>query len=201
MKRNGWFCMSKIFCIVGKSCSGKDTLYKAILKQCNPALIPIIPYTTRPKRNKEIEGFSYYFVSNEQLQIYEKENQIVEKREYHTMEGIWSYFTLKFSLNAEKDYLLITTLDGVKALIQHYGSQTVHVIYLNVDDQIRILRCIEREASQSTPNYSEVCRRFIADQKDFSEERLQQFENIHQINMQLPIDLCIKEWEKIYEES
>ena len=88
--------MSKIFCIVGKSCSGKDTLYKAILEKCGPNLIPIIPYTTRPKRNDELEGVNYCFVTDQQLQAYESAGQIVEKRQYHTMQGLWSYFTLKF---------------------------------------------------------------------------------------------------------
>lgn len=191
--------MSRIFCIVGKSCSGKDTLYKAILDVHKPDLIPVIPYTTRPKRNDEIEGLNYHFVSDEQLQAYERANQIVENRQYSTMQGIWSYFTLKFSIDESKDYLLITTLDGVRALIKHYGSKIVHIVYLYIDDRVRLLRCIDREARQSQPDYSEVCRRFIADQIDFSEDNLCQFKNIYRIDTRLSLDACVKCWEEIYD--
>lgn len=193
--------MSRIFCIVGKSCSGKDTLYKAILGEHRPDLIPVIPYTTRPRRNDEVEGLNYYFVNDKQLLAYENANQIIEKRQYNTTQGIWSYFTLKFSIDESKDYILITTLDGVRTLIKYYGTQMVHVIYLYVDDRVRLLRCIEREALQSHPDYSEVCRRFIADQKDFAKEQLHQFINIHQINTQSSTELCTREWDKIYEKS
>lgn len=193
--------MNNIFCIVGKSGSGKDTLYKIIAQNYGSTLIPVIPYTTRPKRDDEIHGGNYYFVNDEQMQAYENANQIIEKRQYHTMWGIWSYFTLKFSIDASKDYILITTLDGAKALIKHYGSQTVHVVYLHVDDRNRLLRCIERETLQSHPNYSEVCRRFIADQNDFSEEQLRQFDSLHKIDTQLPIEVCMQDWKRIYEKS
>ena len=33
--------MNRVFCLVGKSCSGKDTLYARILEHC-PELVPVI---------------------------------------------------------------------------------------------------------------------------------------------------------------
>lgn len=191
--------MSKIFCLVGKSSSGKDTFYKEILRENFPDLIPVIPYTTRPMRSNEVDGVNYHFVSNEQMDIYEKKEMIVEKRAYQTMQGIWNYFTLKFDVKENKNYIMITTLAGAKALSDYYGSN-VRLIYLHTDDKTRLLRCIDRESRQKTPNYSEVCRRFIADQIDFSEDNLAEFGYYYQIDTSRKITDCIDEWKKIYYE-
>ncbi len=191
--------MSKIFCIVGKSCSGKDTLYEMILSKKWKNLIPVIPYTTRPKRNDEIEGLNYHFVNDEQMKEYERSGRIIERRQYHTTQGVWNYFTLKFPMQNGKNYLLITTLDGVRSLIGHYGQDTVFVIYLHTDDKTRLLRCIKRESAENSPDYSEVCRRFIADQEDFAEEKLSGFKNFYPIDTQASIEQCMEKWEKIYE--
>ena len=55
--------------MIGKSGSGKDTIYKEILKEADKHLVPLIPYTTRPRRADEIEGLNYHFVTEEQLYI------------------------------------------------------------------------------------------------------------------------------------
>ena len=45
-------------------------------------------------------------------------------------------------------------------------------IYIEVEDKIRLLRAIHREEEQEKPKYAELCRRFLADEQDFSEENL-----------------------------
>lgn len=191
--------MSRIFCIVGKSASGKDTIYKKIIKTYFSNLIPIIPYTTRPKRVGEINGVDYNFVNEEQLLSLEKEGKVIEKRQYSTTQGIWCYFTFKFEIEKKNDYILITTLDGAAKIMEEYGSDLVHLVYLVLDDKIRLLRCIERESKQENPDYLEVCRRFIADQNDFSPSKISLFKNIHYINTNLNIEKCIEKWNEIYE--
>ena len=41
-----------------------------------------------------------------------------------------------------------------------------------MEDGERLLRAIARERQQKTPQYEEMCRRFLADAADFSEEKL-----------------------------
>ena len=53
--------MGKIFCIMGKSATGKDTIYKKILQNSELKLRRIVSYTTRPIREGEEEGVEYYF--------------------------------------------------------------------------------------------------------------------------------------------
>ena len=188
--------MSRIFCIVGKSCSGKDTLYARILAQNRPGLVPVVPCTTRPRRPGEVEGQSYHFVTQEQLRQYENQGQVIEKREYHTTQGLWTYFTLRFDLDTDR--LLITTLAGARALMDCYGPGHVRVVYLHVDDRTRLLRYIDRESRQARPDYAEVCRRFLADQEDFSQENLARFPNLYPINTGAGIEECLTQWDALY---
>ena len=69
--------MSKIYCIIGKSGAGKDTIYKKILEQQRPDLIPVIPCTTRPRRIDEVEGVNYHFVDEVQLAEYKEDRKSV----------------------------------------------------------------------------------------------------------------------------
>ena len=57
--------MNKIYCIMGKSSSGKDTLYKELTAQV-PGLKTVTPYTTRPIREGESNGVEYHFVTEEE---------------------------------------------------------------------------------------------------------------------------------------
>ena len=191
--------MSRIFCIVGKSCSGKDTLYARILAQNRPGLIPVVPCTTRPRRPGEVEGQSYHFVTQEQLRQYENQGQVIEKREYHTTQGLWTYFTLRFDLDTDR--LLITTLAGARALMDCYGPGHVRGVYLHVDDRTRLLRYIDRESRQARPDYAEVCRRFLADQTDFSAEQLDRFPGLRSIDANRPPEDCLAQFLALYQEE
>ena len=53
--------MAKIICLLGKSCSGKDTIYKKLLADESLGLVPFVTYTTRPMRAGEQEGREYHF--------------------------------------------------------------------------------------------------------------------------------------------
>lgn len=187
--------------MIGKSGSGKDTIYKEILKEADKHLVPVIPYTTRPQRADEIEGLNYHFVTEEQLACFQQQGRVMECRQYHTVQGIWSYFTLQFDLEKDSDYILITTLEGVDNIVRQYGAEIVHVVYLYIDDKERLLRCIQRESQQSGPNYAEVCRRFLADQQDFSEEKLKRCVHVHSVNTNQPLSQCIQQWNRIYQEE
>lgn len=46
------------------------------------------------------------------------------------------------------------------------------LIYIEVEDGERLARALHREGKQEEPRYEEMCRRFLADQVDFSEEKI-----------------------------
>ena len=190
--------MSRIFCIVGPSAVGKDTFYKELLLRYEGRLTPIVPSTTRPMREGEVNGVDYHFVTPAQLAELEAEGRIIEKREYHTVCGLWSYFTMKFDLEEGRDYALISTLEGAEKLQAHYGAEQVQVVYLRLDPRLRLLRGIEREAHQATPNYAEVCRRFLADERDFAPEHLERLCNVAYLDTDRTVGETLSQWDEMY---
>lgn len=165
--------MGKIYCVMGKSSSGKDTVYKKLKEQYKEFRL-IVPYTTRPIREGEKDGVEYYFVDPEQFRAMKEDGKVIESRSYNTKCGIWTYFTAddgQIDLSAA-DYLLIGTLVSYQALREYFGEEAIVPVYLEVEDGLRLARALERERRQEKPKYAEMCRRFLADEKDFSEENL-----------------------------
>ena len=168
--------MKKIVYLMGKSASGKDTVYRELLKRF-PGFRRLIPCTTRPQREGERDGEEYRFVTEEQLDTFEKSGKLVEKRVYETIAGPWTYATVDWeepASESESVSLGIGTLESYLKLRDYYGEERMLPVYIEVDDGIRLQRALDREKQQKTPNYAELCRRFLADQQDFSEEKLKE---------------------------
>lgn len=166
--------MGSIYCIMGKSSSGKDTIFKLLLAREDLQLNRIVSYTTRPIRSNEKPGEEYNYVSIEEKDKLLKDGKVIEIRKYDTVHGPWFYFTVddgKIDLK-NKDYLVIGTVESFTKIRDYYGDDVVLPIYIEVDDGLRLSRALERERQQASPKYEEMCRRFLADQQDFSEEKL-----------------------------
>ena len=159
---------------MGKSSSGKDTLYKQILNDDTLHLSRIVPYTTRPIRSGETDGVEYFFTDEKKLGQLEEEGKVIEVRAYHTVHGIWKYFTVNDGqIHLENhNYLIIVTLEAYTKIRDYFGADSVVPIYIEVEDGIRLRRALDREDLQEKPKYVELCRRFLADTEDFSEEKL-----------------------------
>lgn len=177
--------MSKIFYMMGKSSSGKDSIFKEVKKRI-PELKEIVLYTTRPIREGETDGVEYYFVDEKRLEELERKGCVIELRAYHTKCGIWKYFTAddgQIELD-RYDYLVIGTLESYEAMRRYFGQDRLIPIYVEVEDGVRLERALKREQKQAEPKYAEMCRRFLADSEDFSEENLKKagiekrFENV-----------------------
>jgi len=177
--------MGKIFYLMGKSSSGKDTIYKK-LREMMPKLTTVTIYTTRPIREGEMEGVEYHFVGEKELEEFQKAGKVIELRVYHTVCGIWKYFTVddgQFNL-AHKDYLMIGTLESYAKMREYFGEQVMYPLYIEVEDGERLARALAREREQPRPKYAEMCRRFLADTEDFAEENIkglgirERFENV-----------------------
>lgn len=163
----------KIFYVMGKSASGKDTIYKR-LRQSLPQMGTVVMYTTRPMRDGEENGREYHFTDREFLERVKKEGRLIECRTYETVCGPWDYFTVddgQIELESGS-YLMMGTLESYRKMREYYGAEVLVPIYIQVEDGLRLQRALDRERSQSHPNYSEMCRRFLADEQDFSEENL-----------------------------
>ena len=165
--------MGKIYYVMGKSSSGKDTIYKELLKR-HPEFHTIVPYTTRPIREGEHDGVEYYFVDEKRLKEMQQAGQVIEVRSYNTKCGIWTYFTADDGqIDLERhDYLVIGTLVSYEAMKRYFGKNVLVPIYIEIEDGERLSRALAREKEQHVPKYAEMCRRFLADEEDFKEENL-----------------------------
>ena len=112
----------------------------------------LVPYTTRPMRSTEVNGRDYFFTDEAGLSRLQEAGRVIEL--------------------AKDSYLLVGTLESYRKVRAYYGLEQVIPIYVEVEDGLRLSRAVERERAQKEPKYAELCRRFLADEADFSEEKL-----------------------------
>lgn len=179
--------MGKIFYVMGKSSSGKDTIYNKLIMDKELKLKTFVGYTTRPMREGEINGREYFFVDKERLEELTGMGRVIESRGYDTVHGVWYYFTVddeQVDL-IRNNYILIGTLESYEKVRNFYGSKTVVPVYIQVEDGERLSRALARERAQKEPKYAELCRRFLADSEDFRDEKLERlgisnrYENVY----------------------
>lgn len=186
----------RIIYIVGKSSVGKDTIYKKLKEKID--IKPYVLYTTRPIRTGEEDGVNYYFLEQHEMDehINSTEKNVIEYRVYNTIYGPWTYATIADNqFESEKDLLMEGTLESYDAVRKYFmDNDKVQVIpiYIEVDDGVRLERALKREMEQENPKYEELCRRFLADCKDFSEDKIlnsgikKRFKNIN-------VDECVQD--------
>ncbi len=182
---------------MGRSSCGKDTIYKHLLERGKVKLNKVIIYTTRPMRDKEKNGVQYYFLDNEHYEQLKKDRKIIEERTYNTVYGPWHYFTVDDGqIDLSKgNYLIIGTIEMFVSIRDYFGKDNVVPLMIKVDDGIILKRALNRELKRENPGYDEMCRRYLADKADYSDENLAAagitnfFQNDHEL------EKCIKEIE------
>jgi guanylate kinase len=182
-----------LFYMTGKSATGKDHIFRALLNMPELALSPLVIATTRPMRKGEQNGREYFFTDVNELARLRRAGRIIEERRYDTVNGPWYYFTADDgSMDlAHRCYLGIGTLESLMKLRRYFGEGAVFPIYIDTEDGIRLDRALRREKKQREPNYAEVCRRFLADTEDFSPEHLQKAGISHVFANNGDLSVCI----------
>ena len=186
--------MGRIYYLLGKSATGKDTLYKEILKR-RPKLRTVTMYTTRPIREGETDGVEYFFTDREELERQLASGKVIESRTYQTIAGPWTYYTVddrQFDDADDESCLMIGTLESYEKMCTYFEAGKMVPVYIEVPDGIRLLRAVKREENQKKPNYREVCRRYLADEKDFSEENLERL-GITKRYQNTAMEMCVEE--------
>ena len=84
----------KIFAFSAPSGAGKTTILKQILKDY-PEFVFSVSATTRKKRNDEVEGREYFFISEEEFKRKIKNNEFIEWEKFYD----YYYGTLKSFVN------------------------------------------------------------------------------------------------------
>ena len=155
--------MKRIICIIGKSAAGKDSIAAAIAFANADVFKLLIPCTTRPMRNGEIDGVSYHFISKEPV------DSILAKTVFHTQEGDWYYGFKNEELDETCDYITVLNPAQVKEIKERYKENfQIVLLHIITDEETRMIHAIKREMA-NRENFAELCRRFLADAADFKE--------------------------------
>ncbi len=166
--------MGKIVYIMGKSSTGKDTIFKELIRKNTFNFKTIVSYTTRPIREGEKDGQEYFFTDEAGFNKLKDEGKVIEDRCYNTIHGPWRYFTVDDGqINDRDNYITIGTLESYVKICEYYGNNRIIPVLVELDDGVRLQRALNREKKQDKPKYEEMCRRFLADSADFSEEKIQ----------------------------
>ena len=153
-----------IFCIIGKSGSGKSTYLDAIMNTCfvkDNEIIELKYHTTRSKRSPEED--SYYFTTYKEYKNTNKED-IIESREYQKYDEKVVYYTTKDDV--DKDCKAFICAASVDQAISYNKLGDVYFISIYMDTKERLLRLINRCNTEN--ECYEVCRRTIEEDEEIN---------------------------------
>jgi hypothetical protein len=138
--------------IVGPSGSGKDHLRLSLHKM---GYNVDIPYTTRPMREGETEGFSYNFISSEKFDQMYSNSEFVSAAKFNN-----AYYGITWESWL---YSKIFIMSPNEAKV-HAGKDSHIILFLNVEDGVRKGRTISR----NDRGFDTPVRRVAEDLRDFS---------------------------------
>lgn len=145
--------------LCGKSCSGKDTIKKELIKI---GMNPIVTYTTRPPRENEVGGVAYHFITKDEFLEKERQGFFAETTSYNVATGETWYYG-----SALEDFG-----DNKVIIVNPYGLRQIRKIkllnpiafYLTAGEET-----IWNRLRQRGDDSAEARRRLNADDKDFSD--------------------------------
>lgn len=150
----------KLIALFGKSGVGKDTIQNWMVSNLQDTH-KLISYTTRPPRSNEVDNKDYHFISVKEFDYMKEKNLFLETTEFRG----WYYGTSIEALNENKINIGVFNPSGVKNIIENFNYKIITLpILIATDNKTRLLRSLNRE---DFPDCTEICRRFLADEKDF----------------------------------
>ena len=150
--------MYNIIALMGESGSGKDTVLKETLIQY-PNLHKIITSTSRPRREKEIDGVNYFYYTDEEFIKKIQDNEMLDWQIFNN----WQYGTELKSLDENKINIGVFSPKAIRTLLKRKDCN-VFVVWVRTSDKERLLRQLNREEN---PNVKEIIRRATTDFEDF----------------------------------
>lgn len=149
-----------IVCLVGKSAAGKDSIAYLLSRQ--PGWHSVVSCTTRPKRDYEINGTHYYFLTNEEFAQKVVNGDMLEATYFND----WHYGTMKSDLidGINVGVWNPEGYDCLRETVKFDKDVKLMAYYIQCEDKTRLLRSLNREKH---PYVHEIIRRFQADEEDF----------------------------------
>lgn len=163
--------MNTLYLICGKTGSGKTYISKLMEKEYHIKRLKKV--TTRPRRDGEDDS-EYEFITKEKYDTIVSGGNVLESKfnvvdENGEQNDTWYYAVLPPELNESSDYLAVVDSQMIQnadfdLLNSTFCAKYVYILYITADAETRLERCIVRN---DNPNYTEICRRFIAESKEY----------------------------------
>lgn len=196
--------MNKLFCFLGMSAVGKDTIVKELLeiiKQENLPIKQLMSNTTRPIRKGELSGREYNFTTMHDFDTSYKNGEVIEYNTYRIENtgDTWIYYTLKDDLKLLNDYNCIKIVNpiGFSQLNQAIKNQIV-TIKIDAPIEVRKERYLKRG---SQDNFNDRLQRDINDFRYLNVNYTinnDGSKSVTEVANEV-LDIIKKEMEKIYE--
>lgn len=163
----------KLFCIVGETASGKDTLVTRLMKEFPDKFKPICSYTTRPIRESETEGKEHYFVSQEEFDSIMCLGDIIAYTKIEKGNGSgYEYLATYSEIEAGKNIYVIDP-NGIKDLKSRYPELELFTICITAPERERIQRAVTNRGQ----SVEDILKRIENEKEQFME-----FRNNHMYN-------------------
>lgn len=131
-----------ILVLLGPSCSGKDTICQKLVDYYN--LKKIVSYTTREKRQCEIEGIDYHFINESQFKDMVDSGEICEWEEYTQNR----FYGTKKEDYEKDNQVVILTPHGLRQLLSNgIDRKNIFAVYIDASLGIRIVRYVMRNGT------------------------------------------------------
>ncbi|GAB6283176.1 MAG: guanylate kinase [Ignavibacterium sp.] len=138
----------RIFVVSAPSGTGKTTIIKHLLKEL-PDLKFSVSATTRKKRENEIDGVDYFFITEEEFLEKIKHNEFIEWQKVYD----YYYGTFKKSLddniNSGKDIILEVDVLGALNIKKYYPSAVlIFLLPPNFEELVNRLKNRKTESNE-----------------------------------------------------
>lgn len=159
---------NKLVVLCGESGVGKSTVKDIIVKR---GILPnAVSATTRQRRENEIEGEDYQFLSREEFFKMGNNDKLMEFTSYYIPNEGYVYYGLpKKNVDLTKSsYITILNPNGIEQLFKEMNPVDVLVIYIKRDDHDRVVDYLNREKGKDVRKVLENClERYVRDEIDF----------------------------------
>ena len=131
-----------IYIITGPSGVGKNTIINELSKHLE--FYFSVSHTTRPRRDNEIDGKDYYFITEDEFENLIKSDQMIEYEQY----GDFYYGTSKEELSNDSSIIILDLeVNGATKLLEEDNS--FKGIFIDIDDYELIKRLKNRGHDES----------------------------------------------------
>lgn len=159
-----------LFCIVGETASGKDSIIKEVKKQFkmknNRELKEVVSYTTRPIRENETDGVEHYFISEEEFHKLknDREDDIIAYTKITNNDYGYEYMALREDVENADIYIIDP--NGIKYLKEKSNlNVNIRVIYIYTSFDVR-----EKRAEESRSDFEKEFYKRVEKEKEQFEE-------------------------------